>query len=119
MRVLFLSICFSVVVSSCAFSRDLDENEKKIITEGVTRDFKDPYSAQIRFHRYVGGDIYCGTINAKNSYGGYGGFVPFYAFIGLDGNQRITSVKSSMLGETSSDERLVDNLCLVNGYNVR
>lgn len=48
----------------------------------MTRDLKDPLSVQYRdvfLSRSPRGDIVCGEMNAKNSYGGYRGFVRFYS----------------------------------------
>ncbi|WP_412479917.1 hypothetical protein [Azonexus sp. IMCC34839] len=49
----------------------------------LTRDFKDPSSAQYRnaaVYKNSDGKIsLCGEVNAKNSFGAYIGFVPFYA----------------------------------------
>jgi hypothetical protein len=56
----------------------------KIIQAGVRRDLKDPDSAkfgnQVLAAKRINGDITaCGTVNAKNSYGGYVGESPFIA----------------------------------------
>lgn len=50
----------------------------------LTRDFKDPMAAQYRnlaVYRSINGKdiVLCGEVNAKNSYGAYVGFAPFYA----------------------------------------
>jgi hypothetical protein len=44
--------------------------------ETVSRDLKDPSSAQFRNLRYVEPYV-CGEVNAKNSFGGYVGFKKF------------------------------------------
>lgn len=54
--------------------------EMHSITETVTRQLRDPDSAQIRNIRLVenpGGKFYCGEVNGKNSYGGYVGYTAF------------------------------------------
>jgi hypothetical protein len=43
----------------------------------VAHELKDPESAQFRDLKQYG-DLICGEVNAKNSYGGYVGFEPFY-----------------------------------------
>lgn len=52
----------------------------------VADEMKDPQSVQFRKLKGVkdakGNEGLCGEINAKNSYGGYIGFKPFYALIG-------------------------------------
>lgn len=58
---------------------------------------KDPSSIQLRSVKYTkfqGKDgtpttIWCGEVNAKNSYGGYVGFSPFFAH-DFGGNQDVT-----------------------------
>lgn len=48
----------------------------------VASGLKDPNSAQfngVRLVSYAGGKVICGTVNAKNSFGGYVGFTPFVA----------------------------------------
>lgn len=51
--------------------------------DAITRDLKDPFSVRYR-DVYLskppgGGDVICGELNAKNSYGGYNGFKRFYS----------------------------------------
>jgi hypothetical protein len=51
---------------------------KAAVADGL----KDPGSAQFRnvaIVNYLGGQVVCGEVNGKNSYGGYVGFVPFVA----------------------------------------
>lgn len=77
-----------VVVSASAFGSDTVNSRRSrdaFIVEAraaVSRDLLDPASAQFR-DLYVTqtGDAraLCGEINAKNSYGAYTGFRPFYA----------------------------------------
>lgn len=57
----------------------------------VTRDLKDPSSAQYR-NLYISESTgahhtLCGEINAKNGYGAYVGFKPFYAEVEGDWSQ--------------------------------
>ena len=50
--------------------------------QAITRDFKDPSSAQYRNLAVYSDDgdlALCGEVNAKNSYGAYIGFTPFAA----------------------------------------
>ena len=55
--------------------------------DAIRNRMKDPASAQfrnVRLRPYGSGQVVCGEVNAKNSYGGYVGFVPFVAsaFVG-------------------------------------
>ena len=56
-----------------------------IYSQAVTREMRDPSSVQFRDLKVgrntEGGDTLCGELNAKNGYGGYVGFDPFYAEI--------------------------------------
>ena len=48
----------------------------------VANSLKDPNGAQfrnVRLARYLDGNVVCGEVNGKNSYGGYVGFSPFVA----------------------------------------
>lgn len=50
--------------------------------DAVAYDLKDPASVQfrnLRLRDFQGGKLLCGEINAKNSYGAYVGYAPFYA----------------------------------------
>lgn len=58
--------------------RQITEADKAAIRETIKRQLKDPESARFRWVAYTGLDeLYCGFVNAKNSYGGYVGFKPF------------------------------------------
>ena len=62
----------------------LTPQQVKIIQDGVRASLKDPDSAKfsgaILAAKRLNGDIdACGTVNAKNSYGGYVGAGPFFA----------------------------------------
>jgi len=56
-------------------------NEKRIIEGLIKYDLKDPGSAKFRYlpyRRAESGHVYCGYVNAKNSFGGYTGFRMFH-----------------------------------------
>ncbi len=73
--------CVTFLMFACAGfqanARDLTDKEKDVIRNAVGAGLKDPGSAQYEFLPFVGQKVYCGRVNAKNSYGGYVGFVPF------------------------------------------
>ena len=72
----------------------------------VTRQFKDPGSAQYR-NLFISGKslrVLCGEVNAKNSYGGYIGFNRFYS----TGDPSLTGIGSS----SSSSSATADNSVL-------
>lgn len=81
---LFIFACF---FGTAAVAQDfaIDEIMKEARTV-ITKDLKDPVTAQFRgefirkFTNARGKDVFivCGEVNAKNSYGGYVGFAPYY-----------------------------------------
>lgn len=54
--------------------------ERTAVTALVHAELKDPSSAQFQWLPIAKSGIYCGRVNAKNSYGGYTGFRPFVVF---------------------------------------
>jgi len=73
-----------LVLPSTTFAA-LSATQLKKLKAAVSEDFKDPGSAQFRKIELMDGrnakqpgeGIYCGEVNAKNSYGAYTGFMPF------------------------------------------
>lgn len=77
---------------AASVSEYLAKNSKKSAVEqakkALAETLKDPSSAQFRNVRltpYKDGNVICGEVNAKNSYGGYVGFKSFVA--GVKGGQ--------------------------------
>lgn len=68
---LFFVFCFSSVLSA----RELTKEEVEAVEIGVGQQLKDPYSAKYTHGSYMfegrSGGVYCGKVNAKNSYGAY------------------------------------------------
>lgn len=59
-----------------------EERTKGAALDSVKSKLKDPESAMfrnVRLVKYDIGHVYCGEVNAKNSYGGYTGFSMFVA----------------------------------------
>lgn len=66
----------------------------------VQQTLKDPGSAQFQparwaFYDPTGGTIVCGAVNAKNSFGGYVGFAPYYALISQTGRPIYAQVQEN------------------------
>lgn len=64
----------------------LSAEQSSAVTDGVKRALKDPESAQLANLRAAMSDKtgtirVCGTVNAKNSYGGYNGHMPFFGHL--------------------------------------
>lgn len=78
-----------VMVSVAVQAAPMSTQQSKAMRNAVTEEFKDPTSAQLRKIELMDGrnaskpgeGIYCGEVNAKNSYGAYTGFMPFIAAV--------------------------------------
>jgi hypothetical protein len=94
--------------------RELTVTEKKFMAEGLSKDFKDPPSAQFRWMQIPVPSLpnsivsYCGTVNAKNSYGGYVGFKPFIARVGFSDNKMIYATMGSIAGPELPEEVIIN-----------
>jgi hypothetical protein len=62
------------------------KNYQKLIDAGFIAILKDPDSRRIEYTSMPYGSFVCGTINARNSYGGYTGRQPFFAYFDAKGN---------------------------------
>ncbi|MBD1590173.1 hypothetical protein [Pseudomonas typographi] len=88
--------------------------QKSKIEEAVKDRLSDPDSAKFKFPPYKGGDVYCGTVNAKNKMGGYVGFSPFQIFV-------LSGGKSFMLigvGGDESSSYVLNKSCDDAGYSL-
>lgn len=75
MRHLALALLLAAPIASSADDPAQFEAAKRAVIARL----KDPDSAQFRNLRIGKGDIVCGEVNARNSYGGMTGFQPFFA----------------------------------------
>ncbi|GGC67094.1 hypothetical protein GCM10011504_51370 [Siccirubricoccus deserti] len=74
--------------------------QKMAVYQTVVADaLRDPESARFRGVRVIreadGSDALCGELNAKNAYGGYVGYEPFYAALVMVGNKAVAVLWSS------------------------
>ena len=73
------------ILSSAALAQTAPELDEKLLQAAFQSELKDADSAKFRALRYKmdtpEGWTMCGEVNAKNSYGGYVGFQPFYALV--------------------------------------
>jgi hypothetical protein len=98
--------------------------EKKIVQAGIASSLKDPDSIQMRWTPFRASqkpdDVvnYCGTYNAKNSYGGYIGFKPFVASV-VTKQSKIESVVLQNAGNYSQDiiDTAVMSVCTKDGLD--
>jgi hypothetical protein len=70
-----------------------DDIAKQKVQDKVSYDLIDPSSAQFRNVAVVGGWV-CGEVNAKNRFGAYVGFKPFYGAY-IDGAEAIGHIYDS------------------------
>jgi len=67
------------------------EKAIELAQKEVSADMKDPESAKFRYMRFIQqgekdgvvGGFVCGNVNAKNSYGAYAGYSPFFIAISM------------------------------------
>ena len=83
----FLAIAASVGLLTAAQARELTPEEKITIGGALTRDFRDPQSAEFQWtpwdYRGTGDAtvMYCGEVNARGAAGNYEGYVPYLAAV--------------------------------------
>src|ERR1700722_19060856 len=113
------------LLTGSALARDLDVTEKKLITDAVTKDFKDPSSAQFRWlpimgiTREVSSRTYCGMVNGKNSYGAYIGFAPFSVFLAIKDSRVVIAAPLGAGAPGSSMESVILKICIDGGGDPR
>ena len=86
-KTILLISCLLASAAHAAFDHhDLSTEEAETVKAAITKRLKDPDSAKfgaLAAVKYRDGIIVCGTVNAKNSYGGYSGASPFVGeFVG-------------------------------------
>jgi hypothetical protein len=82
------------VLRPAAPVRPITDAEKSAFADKLRKELKDPESARFRWNNGVRNlAIYCGFINAKNSYGAYTGFRAFLVIFGaqVDGKPHVSS----------------------------
>lgn len=108
MKIIWSTLALALLLSTSPVKAD------EISSEGLTTgaDFfvrpqmKDPESARFsHLHgvSYESGDLMCGLVNAKNSFGGYSGSVRFIVFVPAP-------FQGQVLYETSSPAKSFDKL---------
>lgn len=69
-----------------AYAGRLPHDYQKIVDQRLAQELKDPDSRKVQFAATPYGGLVCGTVNAKNSYGGFTGGQPFFAVFDAEGN---------------------------------
>lgn len=95
--------------------------EMAAITQAIKDQVKDPDSVKLRGVMAQVDDkgltFFCGEVNAKNSYGGYVGFKPFYAFMLINGAKPVYASVSGLGDDVSSQSAVI--MCQKLGYEPR
>jgi hypothetical protein len=101
-------------------TRDLDPDEKKVISDAVGRVIQDPRSARYRWAKFPAatgsGDVnYCASVDGRSTGPGQGGRQLYVAVVGTESGK----VKSAVVGAIhgGSDAHVVRDLCKRYGLN--
>ncbi len=113
--------CIMLGVSAPASAGTVPLWLKSSVSKAVRDKLKDPASAQFRWLPHNPDEFgYCAFVNAKNSFGGYTGFVPFYALIPKedDGTGFAFIAKIADADANSLDSKFVADQCAQRGFNL-
>lgn len=99
--------------------RALSDVEKNVIQESVRGKLKDPDSAKFsmpQVNENGAPNVYCGLVNAKNSYGGYTGFTPFMATL-VRTNGEVKGSFAMLPSSSRFGEMAMISMCKDKGYS--
>lgn len=102
--------------------RSLTPQEKAVLAKTFAAGLKDPTSAIFQWTKVPkklpdDGFDYCGTVNAKNSYGGYTGAVPFIGLI-LVGKGKIAGGVIAATGDIRPEySQIIPDMCRKKGLD--
>jgi len=102
------------VLCSAATGKQFSSQQKASIEQVIRDQLSDPDSAKFKFPAFLGGQVYCGEVNAKNKMGGYNGFAPFQVFV-LDRAGKSSFVVLGV-GEPGSSSQALRQSCAEAGY---
>ncbi|MBE8587750.1 hypothetical protein [Xenorhabdus griffiniae] len=112
----------SFFAKSAITDRPLTQQEISLVEAEVKASLKDPGSAKFKHVNLIQDsessiDVYCGQVNAKNSYGGYVGFKPFMVIL-LTNQKNERKAMTLPEGEESSTikEKATMKQCANHGY---
>ncbi len=115
MKFSLILLAFFCSFNAYAGERALTKIERIAIERSVKERLKDPDSAKFKHSKLVQtkkeGNIYCGLVNAKNSFGGYTGFQPFQTYVAVGTLGKTVAYTFSL---ENSD--VILQLCAENGY---
>jgi hypothetical protein len=102
-------------------TRPLTNPEKILLEDTVKSKLKDADSAKFKWLPFISMPlpVYCGLVNAKNSFGGYTGYVPYLAATLQAKDKKIHSAVVIAIGNADPDSpetMAVTQKCLEYGY---
>lgn len=111
---LILAMAFSACISVPGRASTADDRRR--VEAEVKRKLKDGESARFLWPKWTRDDtIYCGWVNAKNSYGGYTGYKLFYAQLTKSAEGSISNV---LLLFDDDNPGIVESSCANFGYDI-
>lgn len=99
-------------------SKPLTAANKVQITKAVKQLLKDPDSARFRWPGVQEWGLYCGWVNAKNSYGGYAGFEPFMVMGGVGSGPKADGTFTVYKAEIGGGDGIVEKMCSQHGFDM-
>ena len=118
---IFVTLLISSAIAGAAPTKPLTAAHKLQIAKHVKALLKDPDSAKFKWPAPTEFGLYCGWVNAKNSYGGYTGFEPFMVLGGVgDGPKSDGSFLVFQTTIGSGDDLLtVVKMCSEHGFDMK
>ena len=105
----------------------LPANYRDLIDAYFVATLKDPDSRRIDYGSNPYGSLVCGTVNAKNSYGGYTGKQPFHAYFTVEGKlaelviyppNELEAVRALKRQQHSSPEAILKETAILEDCNL-
>ncbi|MBE8597926.1 hypothetical protein [Xenorhabdus sp. BG5] len=123
MTKLFFSVICIFSLSFNVFAKEiaLTQEEVQAIEMEVKNKLKDPDSAKFKHNNLIvkdgkSGNLYCGLVNAKNSYGGYTGYFPFKVYLFLNKYGKKAALIIGDIDSKSTSEEVTIKMCNEHGY---
>lgn len=111
-----------LTAQASAAGTTLSEQNKQIIARAVKDQLKDPDSAKFKWPAPLKFGLYCGWVNAKNSYGGYTGFQPYMVIGGVGtgskSDGKFLIVGDVTIGSGDDDLMIVYKMCSEHGFSM-
>jgi hypothetical protein len=118
-RAVILAALIGISSSGSALpSKPLTAANKQQIATAIRNLLKDPDSARFRWPAVREWGLYCGWVNAKNSYGGYTGFQPFMIIGGVGDGPRSDGKFLVIKAEIGGGDGIVEKMCVDHGFDM-